>query len=194
MAVYRLVWHSVCGVFGALGIVLGFAIVPIDVMITLVVAGLFAGILATLLYWSESPEDRSSHKQRWSILIPVVTAAALAVAGLGAVLGAGGVIGLLLIVGVSSPPAVRWYASRLSQTPEADTESPSVSTAELCQQWRDSYKTLREATTPAARLRIVEARQRCLDELERRDPEGLNAWLGSTASAAGDPSRYLTKG
>ncbi|MEU4196842.1 hypothetical protein AB0E69_33415 [Kribbella sp. NPDC026611] len=35
-------------------------------------------------------------------------------------------------------------------------------------------------------------RQRCLDELERRDPEGLNAWLGSTASAAGDPSYCLT--
>lgn len=37
------------------------------------------------------------------------------------------------------------------------------------------------------------ARQRCLDELERRDPDGLHAWLGSNASAGGDPSRFLAR-
>lgn len=35
------------------------------------------------------------------------------------------------------------------------------------------------------------ARQRCLDELERRDPDGLHACLSSPASAAGDPRRFL---
>lgn len=59
--------------------------------------------------------------------------------------------------------------------------------------WQDSYKILRDATTAAARLRIVEARQLYLDELERRDPVGLKAWLGENASAAGDPSRYLAR-
>jgi hypothetical protein len=50
---------------------------------------------------------------------------------------------------------------------------------------------LRDAATPAARLHLVELRQHCLDELERRDPAGLSAWLASTASAGGDPSRFL---
>ncbi|WP_328992784.1 hypothetical protein OG394_00880 [Kribbella sp. NBC_01245] len=194
MAIYGLVWHAICGVLGALGIVLAFVIVPVDVMVTLMVAGVFAGIMAALFYWSETPDERSAHKRRWSILIPVVTTASLGIAGIGAVLGAGGTIGLMLIAAISSPPAARWYCSRLQHTPEADAESLPISTAELCQQWQDSYETLRGATTPAARLRIVEARQRCLDELERRDPEGLNAWLASTASAAGDPSRFLTGG
>ncbi|MEU4287224.1 hypothetical protein AB0E63_03300 [Kribbella sp. NPDC026596] len=34
-------------------------------------------------------------------------------------------------------------------------------------------------------------RQRCLDVLERRDPDGLHAWLASAASAGGDPNRFL---
>jgi hypothetical protein len=41
------------------------------------------------------------------------------------------------------------------------------------------------------RLEIVKARARCLDELERRDPVGLQAWLESSASPAGDPARFL---
>jgi hypothetical protein len=30
-----------------------------------------------------------------------------------------------------------------------------------------------------------------LDELERRNPDGLMAWLASGARAAADPSRYV---
>ena len=67
-----------------------------------------------------------------------------------------------------------------------------LSTLELCRQWQDSYQALREAPTVALRLQIIEARAHCLDELERRNPDGLQAWLASAASAAGDPSRFLT--
>ena len=70
-------------------------------------------------------------------------------------------------------------------------DAPVRTTAELCRQWHDSYDALQAATTPIARLHVVMERQRCLDELECRDPEGLSAWLASAASAAGDPSRFL---
>jgi hypothetical protein len=63
----------------------------------------------------------------------------------------------------------------------------------LCRQWQDSYPALRSAPTHSLRLQIVEARAQCLDELERRDPEGLNAWLGSNASAASDPGLFITR-
>ena len=89
--------------------------------------------------------------------------------------------------------AAIWYRRRhqTRRTDVVDHGLPTVSTAQLCREWHESYEALQQAATSVARLRIVMARQRCLDELERRDPEGLNAWLWSNASAAGDPSRFL---
>jgi hypothetical protein len=97
-------------------------------------------------------------------------------------------VGLLLAIGISSPPALRLFRRTLLRR----TGSAALTTAELCRQWQDSYRALQAATTDAARLRIVEIRQHCLDELELRDPDGLNAWLESTSSPAGDPSRFLS--
>jgi hypothetical protein len=45
--------------------------------------------------------------------------------------------------------------------------------------------------TVAARLRIVARRQTYLDELERRAPAQLGAWLAAGARAAGDPSKFI---
>jgi hypothetical protein len=81
---------------------------------------------------------------------------------------------------------------RTGQPADVQQEGEGRTTAELCRQWCESFDALREATTPVARLRIVMARERCLDELERRDPEGLHAWLESSASASSDPARYVT--
>ena len=63
--------------------------------------------------------------------------------------------------------------------------------SELCRQWRHSYVTLQRANTVAARLRIVARRQTYLDELERRAPQQLDAWLHAGARAAGDPSKFI---
>ncbi|HEY3003584.1 MAG TPA: hypothetical protein VGJ44_14655, partial [Kribbellaceae bacterium] len=62
--------------------------------------------------------------------------------------------------------------------------------AELCAAWTQSCRDLREAG-PAGALRYVVARQQYLDELERRDPAGLRAWLESAASPAGDPRPFI---
>jgi hypothetical protein len=62
---------------------------------------------------------------------------------------------------------------------------------ELCWTWRRSYVCLQRCRTVAETSRVVAARQRCLDELERRNPDGLSAWLEAGARAASDPSRYL---
>lgn len=70
----------------------------------------------------------------------------------------------------------------------------SMDDEELCWAWRVSYVALQHATSPAARLRAVQTRQEYLDELERRNPEGLTAWLYSGARAAGDPRRYIVEG
>lgn len=66
-----------------------------------------------------------------------------------------------------------------------------LSNAELCAAWTTSCAQLR-AAAPAEVLRLVQKRQCYLDELERRDPDGLHAWLASTASAAGDPLPFIS--
>jgi hypothetical protein len=70
-------------------------------------------------------------------------------------------------------------------------EASVVSTSQLCREWLESYQALSQAESPRALLRIVMARQRYLDDLERRDPDEIHAWLASAASAGGDPSRFL---
>ncbi|MFG1912356.1 hypothetical protein [Kribbella sp. NPDC048928] len=92
---------------------------------------------------------------------------------------------MTVLLAAGSPPAVRWCAQTLSI---GHRDVLQRSTADLCRQWRDSYEALHRAKTGRQRLRIVLERQLCLDELGRRDPEGLEAWL---TSAASDPSRFL---
>jgi hypothetical protein len=121
----------------------------------------------------------------------LLIAATVACAGYVVLLGTPGA-GLLVVLGITSPATMRWCGRKLGRIPGRFGGGRALSTAELCRHWQDSFEALGHATTAAARLRIVEARQHCLDELERRDPIALKAWLGDNASAAGDPGRFLT--
>jgi len=78
-----------------------------------------------------------------------------------------------------------------SSTGPPFAELRSLSDRDLCQAWRASFSALQEASSPSQRLGIVEARQGFLDEFERRNPEGLMAWLASGARAAANPSRFV---
>jgi hypothetical protein len=61
----------------------------------------------------------------------------------------------------------------------------------LCHGWRASFTCLATARSAAERTELVHLRQAYLDEMERRHPAGLRAWLESGARAASDPSRHL---
>lgn len=62
---------------------------------------------------------------------------------------------------------------------------------DLCRAWRSSYVGLERAGTAASRVRIVRARSVLLDELERRHPAAVRAWLESGARAASGPERHV---
>lgn len=128
---------------------------------------------------------------------------------------------VLLAAVASHPAAVSWLqrhlqgvrhtpgASQPSQTkpaehrqpPEpasplavADVELPvdvSLDDAALCRAWRQSYRALHRASSLLELVHIVNARRDYLDELERRNPSGLEAWLASGPHPASDPSRYI---
>ncbi|MEJ1111451.1 MULTISPECIES: hypothetical protein [unclassified Kribbella] len=63
--------------------------------------------------------------------------------------------------------------------------------AALCLVWRRSFLRLEAAQSAPERLAVVEQRQQYLDELQRRSPEGLAAWLAAGARASGNPLPYV---
>jgi len=64
----------------------------------------------------------------------------------------------------------------------------------LCRLWRYTYWQLDLQTTEAGVLELVALRQACLDELERRDPSALRAWLFSGERASGGAERFWPHG
>ncbi len=67
----------------------------------------------------------------------------------------------------------------------------ALSNEELCREWRRSFVALQCARSHAEFMRIVGMRQVYLDEMDRRSPAGLDAWLASGGRAASGPDRYL---
>lgn len=63
--------------------------------------------------------------------------------------------------------------------------------AELCEAWQMSFSALSDTNSAEVQVRIVELRQAYLDEMDRRHPAGLAAWLTSGARPAGSPAAYL---
>jgi hypothetical protein len=62
---------------------------------------------------------------------------------------------------------------------------------QLCRLWRESFWDLRGAAGPGTLLRVVSLREACLEELERREPAAVHAWLQSGARASSAPEKYL---
>jgi hypothetical protein len=88
--------------------------------------------------------------------------------------------------GSCSPPTVT--ASEVTATWVS-----GLTDSELCLCWRRSYVVLHEAMDPLQRAWVAAVRRHYLDEMERRDPDGLHRWLDAGARAAGDPGRYFGK-
>jgi len=91
----------------------------------------------------------------------------------------------------SATPRVR--ATSLADGPAAAParELRFLDDEALCLAWRRSFRLLEVAPSAAERLSVVEQRQQYLDELNRRSPEGLTAWLASGARASGNPLPYV---
>jgi hypothetical protein len=191
--VWRVTWLSLAVAGGATA-----ALLPLGVVIAVF---LCAGLLAVATTIVVQDDTKPDHYARRCIVNGLVGGVAMvAFAGISSVVG-GAVLGLPVLAAITSPPAVAFCARQLrhERRPRRDGEQADdagdpalrpLSNDELCAAWCASFTALREAT-PSQALQIVQARQRYLDELERRDPVGLHAWIASSASAGGDPRRFL---
>jgi hypothetical protein len=70
-------------------------------------------------------------------------------------------------------------------------EIQSMTDVELCLAWRRSFVMLSSTPNSSRRAGVVSLRQAILDEMELRNPAGLQAWLHSGPRAAGGPDRFL---
>jgi hypothetical protein len=68
-----------------------------------------------------------------------------------------------------------------------------MTTREIAALWRWSGSQLPHAARPRHHAGLVWLRQRCLDELERRDASALLAWLGSDPAVSSDPTTYFAQ-
>jgi hypothetical protein len=66
-----------------------------------------------------------------------------------------------------------------------------LSTADLCRAWCRSTTALRGSASVSYRAAVVGLRAAYLDELERRHPVGVAAWLSCEDWAAVDPMPYV---
>jgi hypothetical protein len=216
MKAYRACWLTLCILLGAVGIMVALSWSMSVTVVFFTCAAACGAVLGTAAL---GPEEAPPEAIVWRQVVigaavgGLVTVAAI---GMGVLLGAGSAL-MLLFLGVGGSPTVisscrrrlgqsgsdvppAQPSERSGQTVEAtaaeagdDAQSgtQSLTDAQLCTAWRVSFSALEKARTEQQRLRIVEERQDCLDELERRNPHGLAAWLASGARAAGDPTRFV---
>lgn len=190
--IYRVGWSIVAVVLGLLGVA---SAVVMWRFATLFSTALMAAVVATAFGLCRSP-DTPKPAGRTVLRAAGCAGVVVASAGLCTLLGAAGVL-LVLLMAVSSPWVIRYAGGPLRTRFKSSADDDGVSamtTLELCRVWVATGDQLRTCLSPELRLRLANARQLCLDELERRDPDGVAAWLASAnASAAGDPHRFLQR-
>lgn len=208
MARYRSVWKAGCGCASLLGI--GLALMEWSLSSVLLLFG-FAAVTCALVHYclafdcSAGRSTRGSVAQAllMSVWVGVVTLATTAVAVALPLLA----VTLVVVAGVSSPRCMWYLRAKVAgveriqeQRLRGDVEARAVGSvpdvaaladAELCRAWVATFDTLQPAPDWMTLERVALLRQSYLDELERRDPEALVAWLHSGARASSNPGRYL---
>jgi hypothetical protein len=126
----------------------------------------------------------------------------------------GGTVALVVIAAVTSPPVVRMSARLVGTGPRQvpapqDRESidaviaragsveeacRSFTTLELCLAWQHSFTITGATPEPDRAMRLLVVRQAFLDELARRDPVGLEAWMSSPTPVHVAPTAYFAAG
>jgi hypothetical protein len=210
MKIYMRLWLVACVPLAAVGASVAFVISPVAVTLLFIYFGV-VGMLMTLGFVAEYWERSSDGRMRLLAGGAVVGGgAACSFIGFASLLGAG-VFLLAVLVLASSPYAVRtsrrWLGvvqrsrcmERLAHAcayahPHYVARPPmdlsTLTDEQLCYRWRVSYLALLHSSAGQMKETVVE-RQNYLDEFERRNPSGFDAWLASGPLASASPMPYL---
>jgi hypothetical protein len=78
--------------------------------------------------------------------------------------------------------------------PSAAPDPADLTARQLCVLWQRTYFALLELPAGTSREGVAHLRERLLDEMERRDPDGFTRWLDAGPRAGSNPGRYLAGG
>lgn len=216
---YAKVWTWCWSLVAALGFTLSWLLWGTSTVGGLwAVASLLSGLFLAVLWTSAGHETpvavQRSHLVGQSVLIGACAVAIIVIASVSPALA----VTFLLLAIVTSPrafglyrsmparkfvPAVREVENGKSAQPDgsrgalslpqlhAQVPVQDLADDELCHEWRRSFVLLERAQFQAEFARVAALRRLLMDEIERRSPLGLNAWLSSGARAAGGPERYI---
>jgi hypothetical protein len=217
MASYERLWRGVCLTVCLIGVAVGCATVPATVFGLATVFALIASFATFVL-----SEDQLPVPTRRERAGRIVHSAAVAGGCAGAFVGVavvlqGTAFAVLFLLVATSPYAVRAWSSRCRPTlPSLDVSWASVATAmacaggdyqlvptvprideltdrELCAAWQQSCSALDAATSAQTTARVVRERAVYVEELARRYPVGVTAWLIAGPVAVPDPLAYLNQ-
>lgn len=114
-----------------------------------------------------------------------------AVVGLMALVSASPVLALLVVVlAVTTSPVVTWIVAAAPSRADGHSALRGLDDRQLCELWRRTFWDLHHQPTVVDALTMVSLRQACLDELEKRNPAAVQAWLESGARASGGLERF----
>ncbi|MDQ3615775.1 MAG: hypothetical protein M3393_03960 [Actinomycetota bacterium] len=211
MRVYRSIWLALWATVVLFGVGLGFLIwSPIPFLTMLTIAATLVAMVSIGFHRSDGP----SPLPRAESTRLACTRGAFAGLGLVAIAAIGSVaptllVPVLVLAVATSPWVAAFCAGRSGALDLAPTvtDEPALampmtsavlvasvvplSDRELCRAWRASFDALQTANSARSWEQIVALRQVYLDEIERRNPCVLNAWLASEPRAAGSPDKYF---
>lgn len=187
------------GAFLALAALAARGVVSATIDIT-ICAGLMVVLVTLLMVMHVDP--RTTRARVSTVVTTSVWTAVVGYAGWGLAMtvrdGVAGVIcwlGLAVLLELSARAVDRCTRRRAARARSRAAVPPStldgMSLSDLCRRWRASTAHLGAAAGPAEIGLVSILRAAYLDELERRDPRGFDAWLGQGDAAVGDPEQFL---
>jgi MFS family permease len=197
----RTVWSCAVVVVTTVGLLCAFAVWSWQGLATGLVSSAVIALFAALLLGIGEGQRAALRRARLGFAGGLVLTALVALMAVFAVAGA-----CVLFLLVATWPEVHALARKwlrvlagpavpTVQAPDDVVASPRdlsrLDDRALCLAWRHSYPLLTAARTSQEWLTVVQRRQEYLDELHRRSPEGLAAWLAAGGRASSNPLPYL---
>lgn len=215
MNTYRWAWGLWWTPVAAFGVAMSVTGLPSAALALLAVLGSGAGLVTLRIHTDRADDVCASRKRNGFVSAATARATLgaymlLALPGLATFIGGFSLLlGLLAVItspcflrrvidarkpagAAGSLPDKRPRALPALSDEAVGTDPPEIvqeaSFEDLLRTWRTTYLPVKLATDAASLDSLSILRRRCLDELERRDPTALNAWLRSGPQASSDPT------
>ncbi|MEP7088837.1 MAG: hypothetical protein ABI776_01920 [Nocardioidaceae bacterium] len=223
-ATYARRWSALWSVAVAVGIGIGsLEWSPLTVVLLVAMNSVCAAVVMLLLHPAEGQRSRPVRRPRRPGPLSLTIGAGLAALSAVATASPPLALLVLLVAVLTSPVAVRLARrlllpdgqvrppgpSRIPEPSPSESLQPTMPLAsdpgaladpadlsdhDLFRLWRRTFWDLLLEGERVPSWEMVELRARCLEELERRNPDAVRAWLESGARASGGPEKFWRTG